>query len=338
MGGIFSSKAAAANFSGIPRKAEARQDGYEFETYAQYALAFGGAAMSPQSAWDGSDAAWLRSDREHLQPRWKKAVVAITKGQLQDRLQPFSQILQYYKSIHLVVDLKGHAINWTKGAVYLVKDLTDTYDVGVTTGNWSLFQTQGLIELKPILSILNRTIANFAITKFYDLLYGAQQTPLKTGKEAFKFDKEFIEQEQRDMAFPAYAAAHAALPAGLSVLNDFFNRESFWILIREVFLHYDSDTAFVPVFPDLYDSNLTVDGSPSAKYIPLTPSSTTTRFGQEARVQVPLLMLYPNNDLTADTEFQNEPAVLEIKRGNAKGDNPVFADYQTANKRIVREF
>ncbi|MDP3929659.1 MAG: hypothetical protein Q8R57_11605, partial [Bacteroidota bacterium] len=65
---IFSTVDSVAHFNHLKTRVEKREGGFEFEDYFSYSLAFGSFAM-PENKWNGSDGAWLVSDRKNLTTR-----------------------------------------------------------------------------------------------------------------------------------------------------------------------------------------------------------------------------------------------------------------------------
>jgi len=281
---LFSSADAVLKLTAISkRKVEKPQGGFEFKSYQEYASFFGVNAI-PESKWKGQDAAWLRVDREKNFKRWQVAMHKVTSSNppLKDRLQPFGQILSYYKQIHVWLDGRGHNIKWVHGAFYLVEDLYEAYEDGLVPGKCPLITSPLLLN---ILKELNVEIANFAMTQFRRLLYGEYKHQPLMNLAAYEFDRNFIIAEQVFVAYPVYNKYYNILPDGREMLqgmSDIFN-EANWI---GVIKNLDLTGISIPVLPGYYQSNL---------------AAPTERFGQDARVQVPIGMLYP------DFYFVNDP-------------------------------
>ena len=167
---------------------------------------------------------WLKEDRENnLSGTFDKAMEAMTRDQAQDVLLPFEQVRDYYIWIDRKLQAKGNHSRWVKGALYLVDELTDTFEEGsVATGNWSFGGAQRAI---PLLEDLNVGIANYAITQFYRLLYGDLKDNPLLGDDAYEFDRDFVKQEQGSEAFKIYNRYKGSTE--LRVLNQMFNGKGY---------------------------------------------------------------------------------------------------------------
>jgi hypothetical protein len=286
---LFSTVEATATFTKVtPQPVEPFQAGREFKTYQDYQNALGSNAIAFKD-WVGQDLYWLRRDRELSNRRWHRAAHLITSEKKQNYLQPFAQINSYYKTIYTWVKGKHHEIKWLNGAYYLVNDLTHAYYSGFSRliSLW-LTPTPALNLLKS----LNLNIANFAITKFYDLLYGIFSNSPRKGVDAWIFDRDFIMHEQGPVAFPAYDGAG---PDARSTVSNLFNDQGFLAGVKD----FDFTGIYIPVFPQLYNSDLT---------------DVTTNYGQDARIEVPLAMLYPNQFFYTDTTIINEDITAEVTK------------------------
>jgi len=321
---LFSSAAAIANITKItPKQVEPFQSGREYKTYHDYQVALGTNAI-PYDQWEGQDMYWLRRDRELSNHRWHRAAHLITSQQLQDYFKPFEQINSYYKLIHYWIKGKKHESKWVSGAYYLVNDLTDAYQAGlVTTGNWFGLTPAPALAL---LIALNKAIVNYAIQKFYDLLYGQYANSPRKGNDAWVFDRDLIIMEQGTIAFPAYDQAG---PDARATVNGLFNDQGFLSVLKDM----DVTGIYIPVFPQLYNSDLT---------------NSVGNYGQDARIQVPLAMLYPNSYFYNDSNFAGKPLANAIKNGEiydrsgatskATDDAFIYFAYIVANHNIMNVF
>lgn len=334
----FSTNSALTNLSGArTKRAQKPAKNFEYENFQEYKTA-GGSATSLE-AWDGSDAKWLRSDREGKgkgcnPKRWQRAVVEIIKGQLQNRLAPFEQVADFYHYAQVLVEVRKHESKWAKGAFYLVNDLADLYDQWVTINRLNFFYYSPTVffDLKLLLSSLNTAIANFSVRQFHRLIFGEFKNSPRTGLNAWKFDEQFIIQEQRDNAYGIYSIFENT--AALQLANDIFNKQGIFVELANLF----KALLYIPVYPDQYISNLTENSS---------------RFGENGRIQVPLAMLYPNHLFFNDSEDPSDPHDFDfsqtkfgrtLKRGFYKQfqyhdrDAGIFRDYNLTNKRISYYF
>lgn len=253
----------------------------EFPAYSDYAAAYGDDAM-PESSWDGSDGAWLTSDRESGDfgnGRYHNAMASITENQYIGRLEAFEQVNDYYSYIKNQLQQSGHESRWVIGASYLVKELSYLYDQGgkeqyillATLAGGPIagsFVKSTFRKMEPILGELNVEIADYAITQFHSLLYGSRKGKKLTGINAYWFDRQFIITEQRDRAKSVYARYNQT--EALNLLNIFFN----------------------------YGENNPLGGAPIPvpKGIDLRNHKANTygKFGWKGRTDVPLMMLWPD--------------------------------------------
>ena len=298
---IFSSVQATANVTNVRIVHKEPYLGREYFTYEAYQQAQGSAAI-PLKDWEGQDYYWLRTDREQQNHRWRHVCSLITSTKKQNYFLPFHQINSYYRLMNYWIKGKKHQSQWVKGAYYLVNDLTDAYYKGITLG--SLFTDTD--ELK-LLQDLNTNICNYAITKFYDLLYGTLVKPPLVGGNAWNWDRNFIIHEQEVVAAPVYQGTTAD---ARDWINKTFNDQGFLNWIRNPkwngfvsFLHgLDLSGIYIPVFPNLYDSDIT----------------KAPTYGQQARINVPLGMLHPNHFFYNDTDSNiSAPFATALKNGEA---------------------
>jgi len=280
---LFSSVTATANLTKVNKKPiEAPNKGREFRNYNTYSafMILHGKTPRPRYNWYGLDGYWLESERKNSWRGWRNAVNYITLHQNPENgdlpwLQPFGQILAYYKQVYSFIKQKGHESRWLNGAYYLVEDLFEAYEEGLQLGTVAGWFSE---DLRPILKELNREIAKFAITQFHKLLFGEYKNSLRKGEDAYVFDRDFIITEQKVIAFGVYPKYSRDILTQMSLV---FNRSG-WIA---GFKSFDPTGISIPVFPGYYQSNL---------------AEVSERYGQDARIQVPLGMLYPDQYFPGD--------------------------------------
>jgi hypothetical protein len=298
---IFSSVKATANVTNVRIVHKDPSYGGEYTSYYAYQQGQGSAAI-PLKNWEGQDYYWLRTDREQQNHRWRHVCHLITSTQKQFYLFPFHQINSYYRLIYYWLAGKKHQSQWVKGAYYLVNDLTDAYYKGITSGSW--FTSTDAYQL---LTDLNSNICNYAITKFYDLLYGTLTKPPLTGNAAWVWDRDFIIHEQGVVALSVY---QGTTDDARNLINKIFNDQGFlsWLTNPSFngfvsFLHgLDLSGIYIPVFPNLYDSDIT----------------SPPNYGQQGRINVPLGMLYPNHFFYNDTDTNlSKPFGTALKNGES---------------------
>lgn len=335
---LFSSVYAVKNLKNIKSKmAEIPMGNFEYKNFQAYKDA--GGTAETLDKWTREDGRWLKSDRESCNQFWKNAVISIIKKPvaMRGRISPFEQVSDFYHYTQVLVNFRKHETQWLFGAYYLVSDLADAYDRGATIDmlrrisptfydNFLAFD-----NLKELLKKLNIEIANYAISQFFRLLYGEYRFSPREGKDAWKFDKQFIISEQNPTAYPVYD--DEIYSEGIKMENDIFNK-------RGIFISYDALGIgnFIPVYSDQYNSILTED------------TSAHPRYGQEARILVPLAMLYPNIYFFTDDEdpIDNSFAIKDTKfaktlelgsRAESKGRNKtIFKDYSDVNKNLKKVF
>ena len=257
----------------------------EFESYEEYETALGTNAI-PENKWIGQDAHWLKSDRENCSIRWKNSCWNIIKHDLKDRLQPFSQIRDFYKWVRYETELQGHDVRWAKGADLLVDNLSQ-FD------NWYGPIPKFMLgkEYLNLLSDLNLGIANYSLHKWKELLIDRVNSPI-VETEAYNWDKNFIYEEQGQIAPPIYAYYEATYPTAIKVMNDIVH-------------HTVSDNpvdSFVNEFIGLINGIPAFDSN-----IPCTDT--------QYRIDFPLKMLYPTH---------NPVHGVLIRRGNQDFINVPF--------------
>ena len=177
--------------------------GGEFPDYDTYKLALRDNAQ-PEDKWEGKDGSWLTYDRENNNSTWRNGYSHIIKNKIQGRLAPFKQIYDFYNGVDRWQFLLGHRVKWCIGAKELVLALAESPIIfgGQEAGSMAIYN-----DVETTLNELNLGICDYAITQFYDLIYGKySKTPL-TGDKAYEWDLQFITYEQGTVAPPIYKKA-----------------------------------------------------------------------------------------------------------------------------------
>ena len=286
---LFSSVAATTNLKQIENKPIGKpKGGREFDTYTAYKtyLLSIGETPRPKDNWYGQDGYWLKSERENAWLGWRNAVYFITYHKNENYLQPFGQIMDYYKQVHFFIAKRKHEIRWLNGAYYLVEDLWEAYEDGITPAN-----CVSANEVIALLKTLNVFIANYAIGRFHELLFGRYKNSPMTGIFAYIFDRDFIVHEQGAVAYSAYLATYQikdkgplALREMSRVYNDQTSGDGF--SLSNFLKKLDVTGIFIPVYRDYYYSDL---------------ADLSNNFGQDSRIQAPLGMLHVNKYFMLDT-------------------------------------
>jgi hypothetical protein len=238
----------------------------EYVNYETYKKIYGSDAFElSNNDWHG---AWLLSDRKEKNARWKNAMETITRNKWTNVLKPFAQIRDYYLWVQYYANLKGYKSRWAKGASYLVDELADAYEEGLTPANqinWS--DNLG----SHILQDLNLGIANFAIGQFNKLFFGSDISRAKNDSDAYLWDKDFIEKEQVTVvAFDVYSKYE-----GTNMLNDLnkmTRKESVGNLGA-------NPSRFIPDFSK----------------VGVNVNDASTQFGASGRFNIPLFMIWTFN-------------------------------------------
>ena len=353
MAGIFSSKGESDNLQLLTKKGQAFKAGNEYQTEADL-------ITYTAPPYDGSNGKWTTQDRENNTPRWQVIVRLITIQKPKGYLKPFDQILSYYRSVDKLLYCKGHRLNWLNGAIYLVEELNrikniiesavivqsgfNVYILKSLSGDFPIPSPYTILpnlqNLQNLLEELNEAICNYAITKFHDLLYGIDQLPLKIGKIEYEYTREFIEVEQCEKAFLIYKKYNDNFPSTMIIYNDLFHKENFFSLFKDN-NSLSQLTKPIPVFRRLYNSDL-INNTDILLGTTTYPTSPKTFFGQEARVQVPLLMLYNlyfrndnTNNLANDLyvgNYKDTKAAKILRREYL--DNDVIVAYNSVRAKI----
>lgn len=240
-----------------PAPAKLTWEDNEYESLAAFQQATGESALGSYQ--------WIKADRLSQSGSWITACENITRDQAQGKLLPFAQVRDYYIWVTRTLDGMGHESRWVKGALYLVNELTNKYEGGMKMGTWSA------TEVIPLLEELNVGIVDYAITQFHRLMYGdLKDNPLQ-GDDAYEFDKQFIQTEQGQVAFEVYSRYEGT--KALDTMNGMFTKES-WLGWAASFVASEIPTHQKHIQADLNDPE--------------------TNFGQDARTNIPLYMLYPD--------------------------------------------
>lgn len=253
----------------------------EYESYDAYKK---GGGTKTQDKMDGTDGVWLKSDREAKNGTWKSAMEYITKNNDASKLKsivtnpkdesnvegyPFAVVRDYYNYVQNQMDSKGYKSQWAKGASYLVDELADTYTEGIAHTGGS-FDNMG-----PLLQELNLGIATYAVSRFNSVLYGNGANGKTFYLDWYKWDLDFVQNEQGPVAFPIYQSY-----AGTGSLNQ-LNRIS-----RQTGI----DGTLASWLPGHF--------IPSFKKFGVSVNDASTQFGQQGRINIPMFMLWPSTHQT----------------------------------------
>lgn len=300
------------DFSGGAEESMLALLGNEYESMESYRDITGRDELGPYE--------WLKDDRESQSGTWDTAMTNMTRDQVPDILQPFEQVRDYYVWIARKLDDMGHESRWVKGALVLVDELTDTYDEGAfTSGHWIVTPGKDVI---PLLEDLNVGIVNYAITQFHRLMFGdLKDEPLK-GTAAYEFDKQFVNHEQRNVAFDVYSK-YAGTDA-ITAIDQMFNHTGFLgnALGAMTAVGMASE---IPTHPGLIGADLTDAG---------------TRYGEDARTHVPLYMLWPDQH-RSEGDYPGIDSLMDQGEidpwYNEQGNDPndVYESYKRVNDKIM---
>jgi hypothetical protein len=259
----------------------------EYSSYDAYAVDKGKDALKTMN---GSDGAWLTSDRESRSPTWSKAMEYVTKNNLSaanylkhadisksgDRYS-FEIVRDYYGFLQHNMDNKGFKSKWAIGASYLCDELADTFQDGATSGN--------LTPLGPLLKELNLGIAQYAIGKFNKVLYKNEGV-----KDWYDWDSNFILEEQVTKVAPKVYKRWEGTFA-LSTMSSLSEKSGLFYFAGSVSKHF---------FPSFATFNTDV-------------SDAKTNFGASGRFHIPMLMLY-----TSEHAEKNWSGALYYNSSNQK--------------------
>ncbi|PSK92105.1 SpvB/TcaC N-terminal domain-containing protein [Taibaiella chishuiensis] len=287
----------------------------EYNSYEEYKQAKGNKALSKM---DGSDGAWLKSDRTDKNATWSNAMGYITKNDLKGMLVGYTTTLHYdknfngamvlekdqynfdivrdyYNWIQHQVDALGYSTQWAKGASYLVDELADTYQDGVESGAF-------MPKLGKLLNDLNQGIANYAVGRFNEVLYQGK-IPADTKQGWYEWDQKFIMQEQVTVVAPKIYESYA----GTSTLDRFNSLSR-----KETFLGFVAAKSPGHFLPDFSLFGVSINKQKGA-------NEWSNNFGALGRYHIPLLMLYP---YTHGAKFKLTPEQWkDIQKSNKQISN-----------------
>ncbi|MBX2923445.1 MAG: hypothetical protein KF746_14680 [Chitinophagaceae bacterium] len=202
----------------------------------------------------GSQGHWLRSDRLGNSEVWGAANTFNIKNNVQNQYAPYEQVRDFYKWVDSKSGELSHEVKWMRGAIGLVSALADNLEGG------SMFVNN---EVESLLSSLNAGIQNGTLSSFNDLLFGKfSGTPLK-GDAAQAWDVALVNYEQGQIATPIYANASQT---AIAKMNEMVNAE-----------------------PGTWHGFMGFVGGTTPHFNWFNADITTT----QARIDVPLLMMYP---------------------------------------------
>ena len=253
---------------------------------------------------------WLESDRESQSGTWDTAMENMTRDQVPNILEPFVQVRDYYIWVARKIEEMGHESRWVLGALVLVNELADTYDEGIFVTGQAM--STGVL---PLLEELNVGIANYAITQFHRLLYGDHSETILRGEAAYQFDLQFVMHEQRTVAHPIYEEHEGT--QGLSDMNSLFNGYGFVGNAAEIV------GPPIPTHEGIIGADLT---------------DADTRFGEDARTNVPMYMLWPEYHRSTNAERPEgalNPNLATIDSEMEREEGDVYESYQEANEGIM---
>ncbi|MBL7707640.1 MAG: hypothetical protein JNJ86_01140 [Chitinophagaceae bacterium] len=276
----------------------------EYETIDAYKKAKGDKALKTM---DGSDGAWLESDRKNKTSVWTNAMVAITKNNWSDKLRDnsergedptaqrnvgsaFGVVRDYYLWAQGQMESRGFKSKWAKGASYLVDELASTYEEGTFTMG-GIYPKMG-----RLLRDLNFGIAEFAVTKFKSVLFDGEIVG-SSYLAWYKWDKAFIEWEQGPVAFKIYSDWEGTI--GLDNLND-LSRKGGWFAAAKSYNYFPNFATF---------DGLNGQGD---AYL----NDSKSQYAVYQRTQIPLFMLWPSTHSTMSGIKLNEKQQKEINKAN----------------------
>ena len=200
---------------------------------------------------------WRKSDRLNNSQTWKNANKYNTENNVKNQYAPYSQVADYYKWVQSEATVRGHQVRWMSGAIGLVDDLAML--------EYSAFSYAVNDETEGLLKKLNVGIQNGTLPYFNDLLYGKySKTPL-TGAAAQAWDTALVNYEQGKVAPRIYASAS---PTALKYMNQ---------------MAHSAGSG------NGWHSFIGGGSTPNFSTFGATVTDTQTR------IDIPLLMLYPNS-------------------------------------------
>ncbi len=212
--------------------------------------------------------AWLTSDRRERNKRWKNAMDKILENRWKGVLKPFIQVSDFYLYCQWKAKNIGHEIKWGYGAAYLVDDLADGYEEGLITSGATVTDEAERMG-QSILTDLNLGILDLAIDRWSELFYGSGKGSQLKGDAAYQWDKAFVQEEQVNRAYKVYPKYQ-----GTEELSDLSN------ITRK-------EKAFG------FGSLIIAKTIPDFSLIGANIGKAEGRYGEYARIHIPLFMLYP---------------------------------------------
>ncbi len=217
----------------------------------------------------GSQGHWLTSDRVGNTSVWGAANTYNISHNVKNQYKPYEQVRDFYKWVDNEASSLGHDVKWIKGALSLVNRLADYLEVGTRL----IDDDDGLEDL---LFKLNIGIQNATLSYFNDLLFGKySKSPLK-GLNAQSWDEAFVNYEQGPIATAIYKSASQT---ALISMNHMANGE------------FGTWYGFL---------GFAVGSTPHFNWF--NASILTT----QARIDIPLLMMYPSTYKPKWKGFQNK--------------------------------
>ncbi len=275
----------------------------EYESIDAYKKDKGSAALEKM---DGSDGAWLESDRTARNSTWSNAMEAITKNNWSDKLRDnpgdqdaqaqknigsaFGVVRDYYLWVQNKMDGNGFKSKWAQGASYLVDELASTYEEGLWTMGGA-FPKMG-----RLLRDLNFGISEYAVGKFKEVLYDGVVVG-NSHLDWYNWDKEFVTKEQGPVAFKIYNDWKGTI--GLDFLND-LSRKGGWF-------NYAKSYNYFPNFATFDGLNGKGDA-----YL----NEAKDGFAVYQRTNIPLFMLWPSTHATMSNISLNGEQQKEINKAN----------------------
>jgi RHS repeat-associated protein len=234
----------------------------------------------------GGQGHWLTSDRTGNTSVWDAANTFNINTNNQNQYAPYEQVRDFYSWVNKKSSSMGHEVKWMKGALGLVSALASHLEGG------SIFVDN---EVEELLSNLNIGIQNSTMSYFNDLLFGKYRNKPLKGADAQEWDETLVKYEQGEIAPPIYAAASKT---AITKLNNMANASfGTW----HGFMGFVGGTT--PHF-NWFGAKITSD---------------------QARIDVPLLMMYPSTYKPKWNGFKDK--VNTIGTLNARWLN-IFQAYQ----------
>ncbi|MEG1592078.1 MAG: hypothetical protein RR305_13230 [Chryseobacterium sp.] len=200
---------------------------------------------------------WLTSDRLNNTTTWKNANAYNTKNNIKNQYEPYSHVADYYRWAQSEASLKGHEVKWISGAINLIDDLSI-----LENGAFSAFVND---DSENLLQSLSVNIQNAAMPFLNDLIYGKYSKTKLTGMAAQNWDVTITNYEQGVIAPPLYAGAS---PNAIKYMNQLAGGKN-----------------------GGFGWHSMIGGGSAPQFSKFGASVTDT----QARIDIPLLMLYPSS-------------------------------------------